>query len=556
MQSARTLPTSTAVWRRRGGHPRYGAALGCLALLSAAAVTQAVPAQAQLAARGPVSAEHGFPTWFQDGNGVRLELCLDQNGMCLLENPLPGEPISFPDNFGAEAFWFAADSTLEGPNGEEFSLVLATEAAFADEEPVQGDQVAFGRIRVRASGLVPGESYTVTHPYGTNTFVAQDADRNINVTDDHGCFDTPCSAGFDRVLNSKVGPFLKWPSGAPTGYLGDPDVAHVVTGSPSGNNLFRVVGGGLNLTTDLFNVSGKLSTAPRHEVTASDPAAINVATAGSPLVLSGTTTGATSVAATLGGTTVEAVLGAADASGAQPWTATFTAEQVAAMPSGRLTASAVSTLADGTTATAGTLLITKDISAPAKPTADPAGGESPGPVSVHLFAENQASIRYTTDGTQPGPASTLYDGLGIPVNRTTTIRARAYDDAGNEGDVFAATYTIATPPPPPAPRPATPTGVDATSGARGGPATAIADWDGPAAATAAVTSYRVRAQRFATATSSRVLSTSAVRTVRPDRRSAGLTLKNTRGWWRLQVRAVNGSGASAWSTRSNAVKSR
>lgn len=236
----------------------------------------ASPASAQQAndqrVAGPVNPDHGFPFWYQDATGLRLDLCLEQNGLCLTEEPDPNSPISFPDNFGGEAFWWAAETSVEA-NGVSALLTLASEAAFANEEPVDGDQVAFGRVRIRASGLEPGTTYRVTHPYGADTFVAENAVRNINDTRDIGCFDTPCADNFARATQSPVfGGFLYWDTlgtGAdepPAGYVGDPAVPHTVEGSPTGNNFFRIeeLDGNGNVVrrvgqTNEFSIMGKLS---------------------------------------------------------------------------------------------------------------------------------------------------------------------------------------------------------------------------------------------------------------------------------------------------------
>src|SRR3712207_8301209 len=58
--------------------------------------------------RPPRSTLFPYTTLFRS-----LELCLDpQDAMCLqpFESPDPGGPVSFPDNFPGEAFWWAADS--------------------------------------------------------------------------------------------------------------------------------------------------------------------------------------------------------------------------------------------------------------------------------------------------------------------------------------------------------------------------------------------------------------------------------------------------------------
>ncbi len=220
---------------------------------------------------GPVSPAHGFPLWYEDSNGLRLDLCLDNNGLCLETLPNPAAPASIPDNFPDEAFWWAAEAEMPTNNGGDALLVLALEAAWLNETPAVGEQIVFGRIRVRVDNLVAGQSYRVIHPFGERTFVAENGgDRGINFTEDIGCLSAPCD--FSLALTSNVGPFLVWdpavPPAAPAGYIGNPAVPHPVVGSPTGNNFFRIegpnVGGpGVNaIQTNLFAVQGKISAAP------------------------------------------------------------------------------------------------------------------------------------------------------------------------------------------------------------------------------------------------------------------------------------------------------
>ncbi len=194
---------------------------------------------------GPIDETNGYPLWYKDTNNVRLELCLDPNDAnCIMGDlPHPGQPVSFPDNFPDEAFWSVADSSIDAGGGEKAQLVTAVEAAFASADglPAKGQQVSFGRIRIRASGLVDGADYTITHPYGVDTVTAEaGAVKGVNTTEDIGSL-TPDGV-FDQTLGSRPAPFLKWTAGAPAGYLGDPTVEHAVTGSPYDTNFFRVEG--------------------------------------------------------------------------------------------------------------------------------------------------------------------------------------------------------------------------------------------------------------------------------------------------------------------------
>ncbi|MFQ5614272.1 MAG: Ig-like domain-containing protein, partial [Anaerolineae bacterium] len=239
-------------------------------------------------AHGPVHPAYGYPVWYQDSSGLAgtsvftytvrdtqgaisneatvsvtlnpmtLELCLDDEALCgLAVTP----PVSFPDNFPQESFWWSAEATVPTTAGGNAILVLAVGAGFVDDGPiVHGNQESFARTRLLATGLVPGATYQATHPYGVDTFVA-DANGEISFTADLG--DLP--GVFSGALNQFSGPFLVWDASAPAppaGYIGDPLVLHTVTGSPFGTNFFRLEGPGLGIVeTDQFSVIGKLTTA-------------------------------------------------------------------------------------------------------------------------------------------------------------------------------------------------------------------------------------------------------------------------------------------------------
>ncbi|HEX8160441.1 MAG TPA: hypothetical protein VF538_00970 [Pyrinomonadaceae bacterium] len=198
---------------------------------------------------------------------MRLGPCLDAN-LCPATLPIAGQPASVNDrliNFPGEAFWWSGEAEIDLPNGGSGRLTLAKEAAFTTEDATIGNQISFDRVRVRIDGVTAGATYTVTHPFGVLTLVA-DEDGSINTTEDIGCGASPCD--FRTALNGKIGVFLKWDPlvapVAPIGYVGDPNVPHAVTGSPLSNNFFRIAGpnvGGTNINTvqtNLFTVSGKL----------------------------------------------------------------------------------------------------------------------------------------------------------------------------------------------------------------------------------------------------------------------------------------------------------
>src|SRR5262245_25548342 len=242
---------------------------------SAAVLFSLGTASAQLTAVGAVVPAHGFPSSYTDGGNTTLGPCLNNNGFCLLDNAvqLLDPNLPFPDNFGGtfpeEFFYWAGEATMPTNNNGQALLIMALEGAFANEVPLQGDQVVFGRIRLRIDNLQVGSTYRCITPYGTFNLPATVAGkRGINFTQDIG-IDTP--GVFTTALNSGIGPFLRWNSDLPiidvdgNQYLGDPNIEHTVTGSPTGTNFFRIegpnVGGpGINaVQTNLFAIMGMIT---------------------------------------------------------------------------------------------------------------------------------------------------------------------------------------------------------------------------------------------------------------------------------------------------------
>lgn len=231
----------------------------------------AAPASAQLTRVGPTVPAHGFPAWYQDVTGVALEFCQPLNqaeldgGWCLLLPADTAVPEVFPTRFADEHFYYAADAAVTFGGGSA-ALVLALEAAFAQEAVVAGDQTVFARVRVRIDVPTTG-TYTVYHPYGTEVLEGVAGER-LDFTEDIGI---ACLPGqFDCALLGRIGPFLMASTtpGGPelpgvTGpvpgklYLADPARSGPVTGSPVGQNFFRVVGPGVDVTTNNFSLAGR-----------------------------------------------------------------------------------------------------------------------------------------------------------------------------------------------------------------------------------------------------------------------------------------------------------
>lgn len=220
---------------------------------------------AAVASAGPIDLRIGDPAYYQDTAGLKLQLCYDNATLCPTTVADPAVPPLVADtgsNFIDESFYWMADTQNQrvGPGlGGRARLVMALEAAFlTDGVLLPGDQLVFGRIRIRLQKMTANASYTVTYPYGTKVFVA-DAGGAVDETVDIGCAATPCD--FRSALDSPIlaSPFLRWDPAvapaAPAGFLGDPNVAHAITGSPNGTNFFRIAGpnaGGTGVNTITF----------------------------------------------------------------------------------------------------------------------------------------------------------------------------------------------------------------------------------------------------------------------------------------------------------------
>lgn len=254
-----------------------------LSLLGVLAGTTGV-ASAAVGVSSQVDVDHGFPRWYQDAAGTRVEPCLDPaDGNCVvLAGPTfnPVQPTVFPTNFPDEFFYALAESDKIATPGcpalgvaaGTASVRLALEGAFVNGDPAVNEQMVFGRIRVKASGLCPLTPYTFKHPFGTVTLTTTDLGAipaNVG-TKDVGCVPVaPNRCDFGQATASDVfgtsdaGGFLRWDSGAPAGYLGDGATLHTITGGTEGNE-FRILDGAGNdlpqpVATDQFVVAGKIA---------------------------------------------------------------------------------------------------------------------------------------------------------------------------------------------------------------------------------------------------------------------------------------------------------
>ncbi len=228
-----------------------------LPTLLAAGLLSVTSAGAQIRV-GPTDPVTGFPLWYEDDSGLRLDLC-DNQQACFFVPPDPNAPASFPDNFPDEAFYWAADAGMDGgpvDSGLRANMTLAREAAFFNDEVVDGDQIVFSRIRFFIDGIdsMVGNTYTITHPYGSLTFTSEAGDAGPGVQGPG--FSTTIDVGITEPgeFSGALGVFptfliastadratLKSTPGA----LLDESLGLALTqvqGSPNGTNFFRIEG--------------------------------------------------------------------------------------------------------------------------------------------------------------------------------------------------------------------------------------------------------------------------------------------------------------------------
>jgi hypothetical protein len=78
----------------------------------------------------------------------------------------------------------------------------------------------------------------------------------------------------------------------------------------------------------------------------------------------------------------------------------------------------------------------------APPGIKPAGSDFKNPVQVTIVAPDEtAQVRYTLDGTPPGPSSPIYDGP-ISLTSSATVRARAFKSGHTKSIVVQETFII------------------------------------------------------------------------------------------------------------------
>jgi hypothetical protein len=206
----------------------------------------------------------GMPAWYQDQNGVSVTPCFNVPacGLIGLGDPNFNEalPLSYPNNFPSEAFYFNATSIF--PVGTSSALVvMALEYTFVN--PVTGALTTpatpgalaapFQRQRlvetfIGGAGTLPPSAvgnFVLTTPWGVTTFALADAkcvnaggDTKCSMTQDLPLVGVPVSftAALGQAVPGSMSTFLKDPA-APAGFLGNAAAAASFTGGVTGNRI-------------------------------------------------------------------------------------------------------------------------------------------------------------------------------------------------------------------------------------------------------------------------------------------------------------------------------
>lgn len=192
--------------------------------LGALLAAEGLVAHAGLQRVGPVDpANGGYPAWYQDKTGLTLEFGQpinqsELNGGWLLILPANLPTGAVPEvpftNYSAEHFYWNATAGSKVQGG--MSLVLSLEGAFTTPTPKPGEQLVFGRLRIKIASIPIAGNYKVYTPFGVYDFPGMQAGDRLFFTQDIGF---ACGTNFACALDAAIGPFL-----LPSNFPGDAEV--------------------------------------------------------------------------------------------------------------------------------------------------------------------------------------------------------------------------------------------------------------------------------------------------------------------------------------------
>jgi hypothetical protein len=250
------------------------AVVGALATSVLIGATMATPANAVLAttadAVGPATkATFGFPAYYKDAAGTKVNLCID-NLMCVGGDlPDPDAAPSLAGNFPDEAFYAYADAEVDLTQGGRIRWRAVIEGTWVNGDVVNGDQMTFARInftgsKINTAAYPVGTKLTAKTPYGNMTATVAAGGKLIRNRQESdpglvGDFTPPAT---DTVTD--YGPkFLRWSGTLPVvdgvTYLGNPATTHAIQAGPSGLSSFQVFVGTAPASKSVtrFTVAGR-----------------------------------------------------------------------------------------------------------------------------------------------------------------------------------------------------------------------------------------------------------------------------------------------------------
>jgi hypothetical protein len=215
-------------------------------------------------ATGAIDPATGVPSYYEDSNGTRLELCLAPDVNC----PAAPTASEFAASDGSgEGFYQQANVTMAPGLGKEIAIDMDLEAAHAG--PGAGQEITFGRVQVAMTAMEPNSDYTITYPYGSgvwHTDANGDIAGNDRTVQRHqlGCV-VPPACDFGIALGSEIGPFMQWDpsvSVPPADHVGDGATPHAIVGPAV--TAVTVSGPGIvgSISNNQFTLMGRLASPP------------------------------------------------------------------------------------------------------------------------------------------------------------------------------------------------------------------------------------------------------------------------------------------------------
>lgn len=264
-------------------------------------------ASAVLQDHGPGDPTLLFPLWYRDTNNLAIGLCKSpalNAASARLCFPFVSDPAGFAGNVGPEVFYNMIEfKSASIPTGTDFKyrVLIGLESSYLPAGvPIHGTETVFARVRIGLNFNDPlkNGTYTVTHPFGTQTFTDLQATDTSNVFGagiaEFFTADVPLGVpnNYELALGGALGPFITWDADYPVvgsngdTFVGDPNILHTFTGSPFGTNFLRIDGPpGSGIGTDpatgaaqdfilvnVANIIGQIWTAPIAQPLAIDSA--------------------------------------------------------------------------------------------------------------------------------------------------------------------------------------------------------------------------------------------------------------------------------------------